>query len=55
MIQAGRTDQILAEVQDHILCFIKVEQLIIAHMLQVQLINIVPRVNIMQNALQARI
>ena len=42
----------MAEVQDPVLCFIKVEQLIILHMFQVQLINIVLRVNIIQHSLQ---
>ena len=52
MIQDGSTDQILSEVQEHILCFIKVEQLTILHMFQVQFFNLVLRLNAMNNALQ---
>ena len=36
----------------YIVCFIKVYQLIIAHMLQVQFLNLVPRVNKMKHAIQ---
>ena len=42
----------MAEVQEHILCFIKVEQLIVAHMFQVQLLNLFLIANTIQNELQ---
>ena len=45
LIPSGRTLHILAELQDHILCFIKVDQLIISHMFQVQLLNQVLKVS----------
>ena len=40
-----RIVQIMAEVQEHILCFIKVDQMIIAHMFQVQFLNKVLKVS----------
>ena len=52
MIPSYITVQILAEVQEHILCFIEVEKLIIAHMLQVHLLNQVLKVSIIQHSLQ---
>ena len=53
MIPSGKIVQIPAEVQEHMLCFIKVYQLIIAHMFQVQFLNIVLKVSSMQHAIQA--
>ena len=40
LVPAGRTSHILSEVQEHKLCFIKVDQFIIAHMFQVLLLNL---------------
>ena len=44
--------QTLVEVHEHTLSFIKVGQLMMAHMFQEQFINQVQIVSIMQNALQ---
>ena len=44
--------QILEEVKEHIFCFIKIHQLIIAHMFQVNFLNMVIIVNTMQHSLQ---
>ena len=52
LIQAVRNVQILERVKEHILCFIKVGQLIIAKMFHVHFINIVLRVNTMHHELQ---
>ena len=52
LIPDDSTDQILVEVQYHVLCFIKVYQLIISHMLQIQLLNKVLKVRTIQQELQ---
>ena len=51
LISSGSNVQIMEEIQEHILCFIKVEQLIISHMFQFQFPNIVLKVSTMQHAL----
>ena len=51
LIKSGSNTHKLVEVQEHILRFIKVEQLLILHMFQVQLLNPVLRVNKIQHAL----
>ena len=52
MIKSDRNTHIMEELQEHVFCFIKVDQFIIAHMLQVQLLNLVMIVNIIQHELQ---
>ena len=52
MILVGNIVQTLAEVQEHILYFIKVVQLTMSHMLQYQFLNQVKKVSTMQHALQ---
>ena len=52
LIPADRVVQILAEVQDYTLLFIKVDQLIIAHMFQVQFLNLVLKFITMHHAQQ---
>ena len=47
MIKYFRTVHIMEEVQEHILFFINVEQLIIVHMFQVHFPNLVMKVSIM--------
>ena len=47
MTTSGRTVQILAEVKEKINIFFKFDQLIIAHMFQVQLLNQVLKVSTM--------
>ena len=52
MIVCDKIVHTLAEVQEHILYFIKVGQLTMAHMLQDQLINQLQKVNTIQHAMQ---
>ena len=52
MIPYGKTVHILPEVQEHILCFIKVSQLIIAHIFQVQFLNKVMKAITMQHVIK---
>ena len=52
MIPDNMNFLILAEAQVHTLCSIKVYQLIIAHIFQVHMTNIVLKVSIMQHLLQ---
>ena len=52
MILVGKIVETLAEVQDHILSFIKVVQLTMSHMFQDQMLNQVQKVGTMQHALQ---
>ena len=52
MILFGDIVQTLAEVQEHILYFIKVLQLTMAHMFQDHFLNQVYKVGTMQHALQ---
>ena len=52
MIIVGRIEQILEEVQEHIIFSIKVDQLTMVHMFQDQLHNPVQKVSTMQHALQ---
>ena len=52
MILVGKIVHTLAEVQEHILSFIKVVQLIIAHMFQYQLLNKVQKLSTTQHVMQ---
>ena len=52
MILVGKIVQILSEIQDHTLYFIKVGQLTMAHMLQDQFLNQVHKVSTKKHALQ---
>ena len=52
MIQVDNIFQSLEEVQEHILYFIKVVKLTMAHMFQYQLLKQVQKVITMQNELQ---
>ena len=52
MVLVGRIVQTLEEVQEHILFYIKVDQLIMVHMFQDQLLNLVHKVITIQHALQ---
>ena len=52
MILSDRPVQILAGVYNNIFCFIKVDQLIIAHMFQVQFPNKVLKTIIMHHAMK---
>ena len=51
LITAVSNVQRMAEVQDHIFCFIKLYKLIIVHMFQVQFLNIDPKVSTIQHVL----
>ena len=42
----------MEEVQEHILCFIKLNQLVIAHMFQFQLTNLVLKFSTIHHVLQ---
>ena len=52
MILVGNIVQTLAEVQEHILYFIKVGQLTMSHMFHDQLLNQVQKISTMQHAQQ---
>ena len=52
IIPVGKIVQILAEVQEHILSFIKVGNLTMAHMFQDQFLNQVHKVSTIQHAMQ---
>ena len=54
-ILVGKIVQTMEEVQEHILFYIKVGQLPMAHMFQDQLPNPVQKVITIQNALQERL
>ena len=52
MILVGNIVQTLEEAQEHILSFIKVDQLTMAHMFQDQLLNEVHKASTIQHSLQ---